>query len=374
MRKREGKDLNNRLLCIMYTMSAGGAESMIMKLYREASKCGIVFDFLLLSDKKGFYDDEIKSLGGTLFYLGNVSLKKDPISFFMALVVFFRKHKYTRVLQSTEQSYLAIYALLARLLGSEIVAIRSINSTTCRGRIWDIVSKMTRFIPKIASNVKFAPSQVSADFLFGDSNVHILRNGVKIEKFGFNEFFRKKHREELMINDGLIIGHVGRFSKQKNHKFLLDVFAEIIALEKNSILLLLGNGELENNIKQYAMSLGIIDKIVFAGVREDVPELMMAMDVLVFPSFYEGLPNVVIEAQTTGLPCVVSDTITDECKVTDKVEFLSLKNHPQEWALKALSMIDKNDKRENYAVSMKVAGYDIQDVAKEFLTYMKLEI
>ena len=88
MRKREGEDLNNRLLCIMYTMSAGGAESMIMKLYREASKCGIVFDFLLLSDKKGLYDDEIKSLGGTLFYLGNVSLKKDPISFFMALVVF----------------------------------------------------------------------------------------------------------------------------------------------------------------------------------------------------------------------------------------------------------------------------------------------
>lgn len=365
--------LNNRLLCIMYMMDTGGAESMIMKLYREASRYGVFFDFLLFSEKKGFYDDEIRALGGKIFYIRDASIKKNPISFFYKFISFLNSHKYSCVLQSTEQSYFAVYALLAKLLGSKMVAIRSTNSTTCKGFTWDFISKLMVFIPRLASNVRFAPSKVAADFLFGDnSDVQILRNGISIENFIFHRSLRNRYRAELAINESLVVGHIGRFSKQKNHKFLLEIFKEITYCQQNSLLCLVGTGELKDEIKKYAVQLGVIDKVLFLGIRRDVPNVMMAMDVMIFPSFYEGMPNVVIEAQTTGLPCLVSDTITEECKVTDKVEFLSLKNSALEWANKALSMINNDTKREDYAGKMKVAGYDIKDVAKTFLNSMKL--
>lgn len=365
--------LDNRLLCIMYMMNAGGAETMIMKLYREAVKQGVYFDFLLFNKDKGFYDDEIRKLGGKIFYIGDVSIKKNPIRFLYLLISFLNSHKYSRVLQSTEQSYFAIYALIARLLGSKIVAIRSTNSTTCKGFVWDFISRLMIFIPRIATNVRFAPSKLAADFLFGNSNgVQILQNGIKVEDFMFDIHLRRRCRKEFVLNDSFVVGHIGRFSKQKNHKFLLDVFLEIINYKPNSVLCLVGIGELEDEIKQYAVQLGIINKVIFCGIRRDVSHILMAMDVLVFPSFYEGMPNVVIEAQTTGLPCLVSDTVTEECKVTDKVEFLSLKNLANEWAIKALSMFDNDTKREEYAMKMKLAGYDIEDVAQKFLFSMKL--
>ena len=365
--------LNNRLLCIMYMMDAGGAESMIMKLYREASRYGVFFDFLLFSEKKGFYDEEIRALGGKIYYIGDASIKKNPIRFFYKFISFLNSHKYSRVLQSTEQSYFAVYALLARLLGSKIVAIRSTNSTTCKGFTWDFISKLMVFIPRLASNVRFAPSKVAADFLFGDnSDVQILRNGISIENFIFHSSLRNRYRDELAINESLVVGHIGRFSKQKNHKFLLEIFKEITYCQQNSLLCLVGTGELKDEIKKYAVQLGVIDKVLFLGIRKDVPHVMMAMDVMIFPAFYEGMPNVVIEAQTTGLPCLVSDTITEECKVTDKVEFLSLTNSAVEWANKSLSMINNDTKREDYDGKMKAAGYDIKDGAREFVTCMRL--
>ena len=153
---------------------------------------------------------------------------------------------------------------------------------------------------------------------------------------------------------------------------MLEIFKEITYCQQNSLLCLVGTGELKDEIKKYAVQLGVIDKVLFLGIRKDVPHVMMAMDVMIFPSFYEGMPNVVIEAQTTGLPCLVSDTITEECKVTDKVEFLSLTNSAVEWANKSLSMINNDTKREDYAGKMKAAGYDIKDVAREFVTCMRL--
>ena len=159
-------------------------------------------------------------------------------------------------------------------------------------------------------------------------------NLIKVEDFMFDIHLRRRCRKEFVLNDSFVVGHIGRFSKQKNHKFLLDVFLEIINYKPNSVLCLVGIGELEDEIKQYAVQLGIINKVIFCGIRRDVSHILMAMDVLVFPSFYEGMPNVVIEAQTTGLPCLVSDTVTEECKVTDKVEFLSLTNSAVEWANK----------------------------------------
>ena len=362
-----------RLLCIVGKMDAGGAENMLMKLYRTVDKKRVQFDFACFTNEEGFFDKEILSMGGRIFRLGTIPLKNYPYKRIMSVYDFFQLHKYDYVLQSTEQAHMALFSLIAKIAGVDVIAMRATNSSACRGRLFDNFEKCLRFLPCFVADVKFAPSKLSADFLFGrNADVQILNNGINITKFQYNENLRRLKRKEFLFQNKLVIGHIGRFSKQKNHIFVIDVFVKI--LEKNScaIFLLIGTGELYHNIKKYVDALGITDRVIFAGVRKDVSELMMAMDSLVFPSFYEGMPNVVIEAQTTGLPCLVSDTITEECKVTDKVEFLSLKNSALEWANKALSMINNDTKREDYAGKMKVAGYDIKDVAKTFLNSMKL--
>ena len=176
---------------------------------------------------------------------------------------------------------------------------------------------------------------------------------------------REKIRKEFCLKDNFIVGHIGRFSKQKNHFFLIDVFREIEHREKTAILFLVGEGELEEQVKKYIDKYHLQKKVVFAGVRSDIPSILSAMDVFVFPSFYEGMPNTVIEAQTAGLPCVISDTITDEVKITNLVKMVSIKERPEKWA--DLIMSSRTKTRQDVSLEILKAGYDINDVAGDFI-------
>ena len=154
---------------------------------------------------------------------------------------------------------------------------------------------------RISSNVRFAPSELAADYLFGDNslkkyNVHLLKNGIDTSLFSFGDERRCKIRRELCLENRLVIGHVGRLEVQKNHKFLLEIFSEIVKIRDDAVLVMVGKGDLKGSIVNYAKDLGISEKIIFTGIRKDVPDCLMSMDVMVFPSFFEGIPNAVIEA------------------------------------------------------------------------------
>ena len=193
------------------------------------------------------------------------------------------------------------------------------------------------FSKKYATNYMCC-SELAGRWLFGNKeynngNVYILNNAIDVEKFSYNESIRIKKRKELNIDDNkLIIGHVGRFVEQKNHKFLIDIFNQVQLKHKNAILLLIGQGPLLNEIKDKVKKLNLEEKVMFLGQREDINELYQAMDIFIFPSLYEGLGMALVEAQYSGLPCIASDEIPKEADITKNIIFLNLNRDKSKWA------------------------------------------
>lgn len=218
-------------------------------------------------------------------------------------------------------------------------------------------------------DVKIAPSMLAAEYTFGKRDVrnglvYILPNGLELKKFQFSEEGRLKIRSEFGIPaDAFVVGHVGRFNKQKNHLFLLDIFKKLYKRKKNAVLLLVGSGELESAMRDKVVQYGLEKMVFFAGVRFDMPNLLSAMDVFVFPSLYEGMPNAVIEAQACGISCYVSDSITKEANITGLVRYLSI-NNSDVWvesleSLKQNKFVDTH----NFFIEKK---YDIQSTVVFF--------
>ena len=192
--------------------------------------------------------------------------------------------------------------------------------------------------------------------------VKFIKNGIETERFAFDEATRRAVREELGVGDKLVIGHVGRFMQQKNHDFLLEIFKVIHQKNPNTVLALCGEGRLEEDIRKKASDLGIEKDVIFLGVRKDTNRVYQAYDMFLFLSLWEGLPLTGIEAQTAGLPVLMSDVITPETIVTDNVTCFSLKNSAEQWADKALDIL-KTYRRTDCRQSVVKAGFDIQSTA-----------
>ena len=217
--------------------------------------------------------------------------------------------------------------------------------------------------------MKIAPSILAAEYTFGKGCVdrneaYILDNGFSVCEYEFSECQRDRYRKEFDLGSNYVLGHVGRFSEQKNHSFLLDVFAGFLVNEPNARLLLIGGGPLKQAVRNKATSLGVSDKIIFGGVRSDVSKLLNAFDVFVFPSKYEGMPNTVLEAQANGLHCIVSDRITREANVTGNVDFVPIDTVALwvEELIKALKQ-ERDPKASNVLIDK---GYGITECVAEF--------
>ena len=355
-----------RLLCIVGSMDSGGAETFLMKVYRKLDKERYQMDFAVTST--GYYDDEIIKMGGKIFFITPKS--KGLIKNFVSIKNIVNNNNYNYVLRTSQQSLSALELFAAQLGGAKVRVFRSSNSnTTSASKKEMLVHKIFSFMPLKFSNIRLAPSTEAAEFMFGKNCIEngkatLMHNAIDLSLFKFDENLRNKHRKEFNIEKDFVIGHVGRFSNQKNHVFLLKVFNELLKLEKNCKLVLVGKGELQNDIIDQIKKFNIEDKVIFAGVRSDVNELLSVFDVFVFPSFYEGMPNTVIEAQATGLPCIISDTITKEVQITDLVTFKSIKEDAKQWALEILSK--KGKERKNVSNIYLEKGYDIEATVNQF--------
>ena len=356
-----------KLLCIVGSMNRGGAETFLMKLYRQLDHAKYQMDFCVASRTPGDYDEEIKKSGGKILY--TVPKSSNPFASFWNMYKIVKENKYLSVLRISQHSLSCLELLAARLGGAKQIIFRSSNTQSCGSIINRILHYI--FIPcaYFIPNVRIAPSDKAAKFMFGTKKgVHILHNGLDTKTFAFSAINRQKIRAELIAENKFVVGHIGRFNFQKNHKFLLQIFAELKKIRPDAILWLAGKGELEQNIKEQAKNLNISDSINFLGIRTDIPELLSAIDVFIFPSLFEGMPNTVIEAQTSGLPCLIADTITKQAKQTDIVHFMGLNGMPAQWAKKALEIasVQTLGNRPKAAAQMQAAGYDIKDVVKQF--------
>ncbi|MBQ3497934.1 MAG: glycosyltransferase family 1 protein [Clostridia bacterium] len=359
-----------RLLCCMSSMNAGGAETFLMKQYRRMDREKYQMDFCVNVEERGYYDDEIEAMGGRIFRIPPKS--QDFKKSLKALENIVRENGYENVLCSSVKPGTALELIAARKGGATRLIYRSSNSSVDGGFKQKLLHSTVGQLAKTVPTVKIAPSKEAAEYCFGKGCIKkgkafLLHNGIDTSVYRYSGETRAAMRKELGFDDELVVAHVGRFSAQKNHSFLLDVFAETVKINPDSVLMLVGTGELEEAVKQKAEQLNLTDKLRFLGVRSDVPQLLCAADVFVFPSFYEGMPNTVIEAQALSLHCVISDRVTPEADITGLVEYLPLGDAKQ-WA-EAVLKYKADYPRRDMTEIFKSQKYDTETTSLEFIKY-----
>ena len=356
-----------RVLNVTTVLQAAGIESFIMNMYRNIDRERVQFDFMVMRNEKEYYDEEIKKLGGKKYTISvkstNTLIRVIKESY--QLYKFLKKHKYKIIHIHYTTPLRAFYLLAAKRAGVPVRIYHS-HSAEVSGKS-SLKLKIYNFcrnrIEKWGTDY-WACSKAAAKWMFtGKSfkNSIVIPNGIDTKRFSYDAMKRKEIREELKLNDEFVVVNTGRFLEQKNHRFIIDVFSELTSRIQNCKLLLMGTGPLETEIKNYVCEKGIKEKVAFLGVRPDVENILSAADCFLMPSLYEGLPVAAVEAQSSGLPCVLSDEITKEVKLSDKVCFLALSETKEKWCNEILKYI--NSPRENGARQVKQNGYDIVDCA-----------
>lgn len=351
-----------KVLQIIRHMNAGGAETLIMNLYRNIDKSKVQFDFLVFGE--GIFDKEITELGGKIYYMKYLT-DIGPYLYKKNLIKFFKEHNEYKIIHSHIDQVSGIIVEAAKKAGVPIRISHSHSTNNSNNWIVKIYKKILQKKIKKYANYFFACSEKAANWLFEEKSksAYIINNGINVEKFLFSKDKREIIRKEFGIApETTVIGHVGSLISVKNHSFLLEVFKEYLKYNENSVLLLVGDGNLKEELKQQAHSLNIEKKIYFAGVRFDVEKFYSAFDVFVFPSLYEGISTALIEAQTNGLPIYTSDKVDVNTDVTNTINFLSVENGVSFWAE---SIIKNKAKRNDNLQLIRDSGFDIKDIAKK---------
>ena len=354
-----------RILHVVTYMGRGGLETMIMNYYRHMDRSKVQFDFLTHRDFRADYDEEIESLGGRIYRLPRlVPWNK---SYLRALDAFFEEHPEYKIVHVHQDCLSSVILKAAEKHGVPVRIGHSHNSNQDKNLKYLIKMFYKRKIPTYATQL-FACGRESGEWMFDGASYRVLNNAIDSNQYKYNAELRVQIHSRLGIgNDTFVIGHVGRFHLQKNHTFLLDVFAEVKKQRPNSVLLLVGDGDLRSEMEQKAVTLGIADGVIFAGVRSDVADIMQAMDCFVFPSLYEGLGIVAIEAQASGLPCLASDGVPTECDITNLIEHIPLKAGAAVWAERILAQAGRP--RRDTSEEIIRSGYDIEANAQWLQNY-----
>lgn len=365
-----------RILQVLTIMNRGGAETMIMNYYRNIDRNKIQFDFLVHRKEKGAFDDEIKSLGGKIYIMQNLSLKNIP-AYLKSLDFFLKNHKEYKVIHSHINAF-SVFIL--RAAKNNNVPIRIAHSHTS---LYNLnlnpfskdrhdLSFTIKFIaqnifklkiPKYA-NYYFSCGDKAGQWLFGKKNlskVKIINNAIDSDVFTYNKDISLKMKKILNLENKLVIGHVGNFVPEKNHSFLIKIYQEIKRINPKASLVLVGAfGKYE--IEKLVDS-NLPEDLNILGLRSDVPDILQAIDIFLFPSTNEGLPVTLIEAQAAGLRIIASNDITQELNITNLIDFLPLEKSPEFWANAVLNSYPYH--RRNTKNEIIEGDYDIKNNASD---------
>lgn len=355
-----------RVLQFVTQMNRGGMESRLMDLYRSLDRERIQLDFYTLRKEAGQFDEEIASLGGRVYY-------SEPLSVAGALAIparieaFLREHSEYRICHAHLNQWCGLILEGARRAGVP-VRIAHARTALAGGGKTNVVKNLIKHLYASSATHRFAVSEKAAKWLYGTRRVERLEcdvwpNAIEAEKFLFDPMRRYETRKLLSLSEEqYVVLHVGNLRAVKNHEYLFAVFSEILKSRPDAVLLLAGRGERYEALQELAHQMKISSSVRFLGSRSDIPELLSAADVFIFPSFYEGLPGSVLEAQAAGLPCLISDTIAHEVCLSELVTRLSIELDAAEWARAALSTC--GHKRGNMYETFASAGYDISTLAR----------
>ncbi len=358
------------VLQVIGEMVMGGAESRIMDLLRHIDPEKVHYDFLVFNPKVQHYDKELEERGSHVYRLQPRFKIYNYFSFCKALNAFFAEHPEIDIVQGHMTSTAAIYLPIAKKHGVKCTIAHARSAGVDPGLKGTLTKWLRRDLYK-KTDVCFACSPEAAVSVFGEQwyeagKVRILPNAIDLAQYqSVSEEEAAAVKEKYGLQDAFVIGHVGRFHYAKNHEFLLEVFREILKQKKEARLLLVGDGDTLPMVKEKASQLGISDQVIFAGMQKDTAAYYRAMDLMVFPSHYEGLPGTVVEAQAAGVPVLMSDTVTNQVAVTPLVECMSLQKNSAEWARAAMALYEKTKTdTENYYKILCENGFDVTAQAR----------
>ena len=361
-------------------LGIGGITSMVLNIQEHMDREQVFFDYLVFRDQKEPAEERALKFGSKKIIANTTDGKTGFMKLWLKLYRTYKALKKSEFdvlhinVSSPHAAFIGIPAKLAKV-PKVVVHSHNANSSANIGakKIANAISKsfMALYVDEF-----LACSTEAAEFMFPKSvikkkNYTIVKNGIDVSKYGFSQSVREEYRAKLNVTDELLFGHIGRFEKQKNHRFLLDIFAEIHKKNEKTKLLLIGIGDLMEEIKAYAEEKGLMDCVNFYGSTQEVPQLLQAMDCFLFPSLYEGLPVVGVEVQASGLPIFMADTITTEVGITELAHYLPLNMSAKEWADKVLCELSDMPERRAYHEEVKEAGFDICDVAKKMTELYK---
>lgn len=354
-----------RILVYGLGTAVGGMEEYMMNLFRNIDRSKFVFDIIPHGGKFFYAEDEVLSLGGQVYKI--TDQEKSLYQSMKELNVLLKKLRSThQIIYFNSCGFYNIFPfLLARKYKYTIITHGHNTKSGKRFFLEEIVHCLNRIYIRHISKYCFACSKPAGGWIFGKhyfdkGKVQVIYNAIDCEKFQFDLEKRKRVRRELNLQDNFVIGHVGRFVDQKNHDFLLDIFNEVHQEDASAKLLLIGDGELRSAIEQKVIRLGLERDVLFSGRRNDIPELMWAMDVFVFPSHFEGLGIVTVEAQAAGLYSIASNKLPHEVELTDLIEKLSLNQSAEYWAKNILKTKRTHQDRTS---ELQKKGYEIKNVS-----------
>ena len=358
-----------RILMINSKMQCAGIENWIMNYYRHIDRSVFQFDFLVHWREHQYFDDEIERLGGRIYRL---SVRDDyrVDQYYRELRRFFREHPEYKIVHGHMESFGMFYFHAAKNAGVP-VRIAHAHVVGVEKGLKNYTKNLLNKGFAHDANVFFSCSEAAAGYLFGNQRtVHYIKNAIEVERFAYNPAVRMRVRRGLGLDGCYVIGHAGRFDIVKNQLFLIRAFADVCRRRNDARLMLVGDGDLRADAEREAARLGVSNRVLFMGLRKDLSDLYQAMDIFALPSIHEAMPLVVIEAQTAGLPCIMSAGVSTEARVLADSQMLPL--DPKLW-VERLSENGKNIDRAAAEAIMRDNGYDLERESKVLSDlYMKL--
>lgn len=340
-----------KVLIYILTEGRGGVEEYVMNLSRFCDNPSLKYGYLIMGEKT-IYEDELKFLGVSYHFIPKKNKVFSNIKAYRKLLKKLRQ-EYEAIYFNTSGLYYPIPYYFARKFNYRIILH---SHSTIGPMLKKPIHYLNRkWINKIC-NVKLACSTPAGKWMFGNKEIFLLiPNAIELERFRFNESNREKCRKQYRLADSFVIGNIGRLHPVKNQIFLIDILKALIDKKKDVKLLLVGDGNMKADIENRAKKLHVQDRVIFAGQTRTPEYYYSAMDCFVIPSFVEGFPITLIEAQANGLPCIASDTVTDETNITGNVHYLPINGLIDRWC----SEITENIRYENGIEVLRENNYDV---------------
>lgn len=339
-----------------------GITKSIISYVEEIDRSNMQIDFALVSQYS--HPEMLKIIKNLGCDIHELPLRmKNTFRYFWALRRLIKKKQYDIIHAHGNSTTLAIEMWAAKLAGCKVRIAHSRNTRTK----YPLLNQLLRPLFTWSYTQGFACGLEAGQWLFGNNDFRVIPNGKDISKFAYNSTTRFEYRNKLNLNHKVVIGHVGNFNYQKNHEYLIRIFNELACEDEHYVLYMMGQGSLRPQIEKMVEDYGLEEKVVFTGSISNMADMLQAMDIMVLPSWFEGLPNVVLEWQIACLSCVISDSITKECKLTELVSYMPLQEGPSAWAekIRSIEIIDREEIKDAVMEQIKAAGFDIEDNARQ---------